>query len=191
MRPDKIYAPDAPNIHDTRLYVMKKQNGTRAHKILTCKNGRRVRDAWQSFVNNLKEGETAILYEGICKFDLLTLNKALMKQMCYNDFCSTPDKLLETINNWSDGDYNTARCVDDDSWSIPINTFDENKMIEIQTEIIKYIKCNDFNIHQTPNGYQIVFNNDTCQYEIMQILREHYYLPNLELMLPIAWQTKQ
>lgn len=191
MRPDKLYAPDAPDTHDTRLYVMKKQSGTRSQKLLTCKNGRRVRNTWQHFVDNLKEGETAILYEGIYKFDLLKLNKAIIKQMCYDDFHSTPDRLLETMNDWSDGTYNTARCANDNSWSVPINTLDENKMIEIQTEIIKYINCNDFNIYQTPNGYQIVFNTDTCQYEIMQILREYYYLPNLELFLPIAWQTKQ
>ena len=191
MRPDKLYAPDAPDIHDTRLYIMKTHDGTCVRKILTCKNGHQVRIAWKEYVNSLKTGKAAILYEGIYKFDLLKLNKALIKQMCYDDFHSTPDKLLETINNWSDKDYNTARCVGNNSWSVRINTLDENKMIEIQTEIIKYINCNDFNIYQTPDGYQIVFNTDACQYEIMQILREYYYLPNLEMMLPIAWQTKQ
>lgn len=186
MRPDKLYAPNAPDIHDTRLYVMQKETCIR--NILTCKNGRRIRAAWRAFVDNLQKDETAILYESIYKVDLLKLNKAIMKQMCHDNFCSTPDRIIETMNYFADG---STRCADDESWSRPIFTLDENKIIEIQTKIIKYINCNDFKIHQIPDGYQIVFKNWEHSDEIMRILKQYPETRSYEVMLPIAWQTKQ
>ena len=188
MRPDKIYTPDAADIHDTKLYVMTVKDSTYIHNIVTCKNGRRVRKEWQDLVNNLRNGKTAILYESIYKIDLLKLNKAVIKQLCYDNFCSTPDKIIETMSYFADAN---SRCKDDESWSMPIFTLDENKIIEIQTKIIKYINCNDFKIHQIPDGYQIIFKNEDHSYEIMKILKQYQETRNREVMLPIAWQTKK
>lgn len=191
MQPDKLYAPDAPDTHETTLYVMKTQDGKCRRNILTCKNGHRVQTAWKEYVDGLKSGKTAILYQSIYKIDLHKLNKKIISQICYYDFCATPDILLETMNDWADGSYATCRHIEDNSWSTPIYTLDENKIIEIQTKIIKYIDCKDFNIYQIPDGYQIVFKNDNCQSEILQVIREYVEMPSLELLLPIAWQTKQ
>ena len=188
MRPDKIYAPKKADIHDTKLYVMTVKDSTYMHNIVTCKNGRRVRKEWQDWVNNLRNGKTAILYESIYKIDLLKLNKAVIKQLCYDDFHSTPDKIIETMNYFADAN---SRCKDDESWSRPVFTLDKNKMTEIKTKILKYVNRKDFSIHEIPDGYQFVFKNWEHSDEIMRILKQYQETCSNEVMLPIAWQTKQ
>lgn len=78
------------------------------------------------------------------------------------------------------------------SWSINLNTTDENKMIGIQTELIKYINCDDFTIYQSPEGYLIVFNTNKNQSKILDFLIAIPEVePDMWRMIPIAWETKQ
>lgn len=78
------------------------------------------------------------------------------------------------------------------SWSINLNTTDENKMIGVQTELIKYINCDDFTIYQSPEGYLIVFNTNKNQSKILDFLIAIPEVePDMWRMIPIAWETKR
>lgn len=77
------------------------------------------------------------------------------------------------------------------AWSINVNTTDENKMIDIQTELIKYVSCDEFTIYQSPNGYLIVFSTDKNFSEILDFLMSKPEIYSDEMqMIPIAWETK-
>ena len=82
--------------------------------------------------------------------------------------------------------------MDNGGWSINLNTMDENKMIEIQTELIKYINCNDFAIYQSPDGYLIVFSSNKNQSELLDFLfsQPDVYSDGMQ-MIPVAWETKR
>lgn len=84
-------------------------------------------------------------------------------------------------------DYNK----DNGAWSIYLNTTDENKMIDIQTELIKFVNCDEFTIYQSPNGYLIVFNTNKNQSKLLDFLfsMPEIYSDGMQ-MIPIAWETK-
>lgn len=191
MRPDKIYAPDSPNSKQTVLYKMVNIDGTREQKTLACLNSPSVMDQWNNFVNKLQANDTAILYQSIYEIDVRRLNKGIATKLIQNDFLTTPQRLIDIMLWNCDGTYGTMYKDLEKSWSASIDTLDENKMLDIQTKLLKYIDCNNMSIHQTPNGYQFIFHTDENQYDIRDILETYSNVKLYEQMLPIAWQNKQ
>lgn len=191
MRPDKIYAPDAPKPKQTMLYKMVNIDGTREQKTLACLNSPSVIDQWNNFVNKLQANDTAILYQSIYEIDVRRLNKGIATKLIQNDFLTTPQNLIDIMLWNCDGTYGTMYKDLEKSWSASIDTLDENEMLDIQTKLLKYIDCNNMSIHQTPNGYQFIFHTDENQYDIQDILETYSNVKLYETMLPIAWQTKQ
>lgn len=191
MRPDKIYAPDSPNQKQTVLYKMVNIDGTREQKTLACLNSPSVMDQWNNFVNKLQTNDTAILYQSIYEIDVRRLNKCIATKLIQNDFLTTPQRLIDIMLCNCDGTYGTMYKDLEKSWSASIDTLDENKMLDIQTKLLKYINCDNMSIHQTPNGYQFIFHTDENQYDIQDILETYSNVKLYELLLPIAWQTKQ
>lgn len=191
MRPDKIYAPDAPNPKQTMLYKMVNIDGTREQKTLACVNSPSVMDQWNNFVNKLQANDTAILYQSIYEIDVRRLNKDIATKLIQNDFLTTPQRLIDIMLWNCDSTYGTMYKDLEKSWSASIDTLDENEILDIQTKLLKYINCNNISIHQTPNGYQFIFHTDENQYNIRNILETYSNVKLYELLLPIAWQTKQ
>lgn len=191
MRPDKIYAPDAPNPKQTVLYKMVNIDGTREQKTLACLNSPSVMDQWNNFVNKLQTNDTAILYQSIYEIDVRRLNKGIATKLIQNDFLTTPQRLIDIMLWNCDGTYGTMYKDLEKSWSASIDALDENEMLDIQTKLLKYINCDNMSIHQTPNGYQFIFHTDENQYDIRDILETYSNVKLYEQMLPIAWQTKQ
>lgn len=191
MRPDKIYAPDAPNPKQTMLYKMVNIDGTREQKTLACVNSPSVMDQWNNFVNKLQANDTAILYQSIYEIDVRRLNKGIATKLIQNDFLTTPQRLIDIMLWNCDSTYGTMYKDLEKSWSASIDTLDENEILDIQTKLLKYINCNNISIHQTPNGYQFIFHTDENQYNIRNILETYSNVKLYELLLPIAWQTKQ
>lgn len=191
MRPDKIYAPDSPNSKQTVLYKMVNIDGTREQKTLACLNSPYVMDQWNNFVNKLQANDTAILYQSIYEIDVRRLNKGIATKLIQNDFLITPQRLIEIMLWNCDGTYGTMYKDLEKSWSASIDTLDENMILDIQTKLLKYIDCNNISINQTPNGYQFIFHTDKNQYDIQDILETYSNVKLYELLLPIAWQTKQ
>ena len=65
-------------------------------------------------------------------------------------------------------------------------------MIDIQTELIKYINCDDFTIYPSPEGYLVVFSTNKNYYDILDFLLDIPEVePDVWKMIPIAWETKQ
>ena len=174
MRSDKIYAPDAPKPKQTMLYTMINTDGTCKKTTLACLNSPSIMDIWNQFINKLQTNDTAILYQSVYEIDIRKLNKGITMNLIRNDF--------HTTTNYKDLEK---------SWSASIDTLDENEMLDIQTKLLKYIDCNNFTIHQTPNGYQFVFNTNGNQYDIQDILETYSNVKLYETLIPIAWQTKQ
>lgn len=191
MRPDKIYAPVAPNPKQTVLYKMVNIDGTREQKTLACLNSPSVMDQWNNFVNKLQANDTAILYQSIYEIDVRRLNKCIATKLIQNDFLTTPQTLIDIMLWNCDGTYGTMYKDIEKSWSARVDTLDENEMLDIQTKLLKYIDCNNMSIHQTPNGYQFIFHTDKNQYDIQDIIETYSNVKLYELLLPIAWQTKQ
>lgn len=191
MRPDKLYAPDAPKPKQTMLYKMVNIDGTREQKTLACLNSPYVMDQWNNFVNKLQANNTAILYQSIYEIDVRRLNKGIATKLIQNDFLTTPQNLIDMMLWNCDGTYGTMYKDLEKSWSVRVDTLDENEMLNIQTKLLKYIDCNNMSIHQTPNGYQFIFHTDENQYDIRAILETYSNVKLYEQMLPIAWQTKQ
>lgn len=191
MRPDKLYAPDSPNPKQTMLYKMVNMDGTREQKTLACLNSPYVMAQWKTFTNNLSTNDTAILYQSIYEIDVRRLNKGIATKLIQNDFLTTPQRLIDIMLWNCDGTYGTMYKDIEKSWSARVDTLDENEMLDIQTKLLKYINCNNFTIHQTPNGYQFIFHTDENQYDIRDILETYSNVKLYEQMLPIAWQTKQ
>lgn len=191
MRPDKIYAPDAPKTKQTMLYTMINTDGTCKKTTLACLNSPSVMDQWKTFTNNLSTNDTAILYQSIYDIDVRRLNKGIATKLIQNDFLTTPQNLIDIMLWNCDGTYGTMYKDLEKSWSASIDILDENEMLDIQTKLLKYIDCNNFTIHQTPNGYQFIFHTDENQYDIRDILETYSNVKLYEQMLPIAWQTKQ
>ena len=191
MRPDKIYAPDSPNPKQTVLYKMVNIDGTREQKTLACLNSPSVMDQWNNFVNKLQTNDTAILYQSIYEIDVRRLNKCITTKLIQNDFLTTPQRLIDIMLWNCDGTYGTMYKDIEKSWSARVNTLDENEMLDIQTNLLKYIDCNNMSIHQTPNGYQFIFHTDENQYDIQDILETYSNVKLYETLIPIAWQTKQ
>lgn len=191
MRPDKIYAPDSPNPKQTVLYKMVNIDGTREQKTLACLNSPSVMDQWNNFVNKLQANDTAILYQSIYEIDVRRLNKGIALNLIRNDFHTTPQDLIDMLVLNCDGTYGNNYKDLEKSWSASIDTLDENEMLDIQTKLLKYINCNNFTIHQTPNGYQFVFNTNENQYDIQDMLETYSNVKIYETLIPVAWQTKQ
>ena len=191
MRPDKIYAPEAPKPKQTMLYKMVNIDGTRELKMLACLNSPYVMNQWKTFTNNLSTNDTAILYQSIYDIDVRRLNKGIATNLIQNDFLTTPQNLIDIMLWNCDGTYGTMYKDLEKLWSASIDTLDENKMLDIQTKLLKYINCDNMSIHQTPNGYQFIFHTDENQYDIRDILETYSNVKLYELLLPIAWQTKQ
>ena len=191
MRPDKIYAPDVPKPKQTMLYTMINTDGTCKKTTLACLNSPSIMDIWNQFINKLQTNDTAILYQSIYEIDVRRLNKGITMNLIRNDFHTTPQDLIDMLVLNCDGTYGNNYKDLEKSWSASIDTLDENEMLDIQTKLLKYIDCNNFTIHQTPNGYQFVFHTDENQYDIQDILETYSNVKLYEQMLPIAWQTKQ
>lgn len=191
MRPDKIYAPDAPMPKQTMLYTMINTDGTCKKTTLACLNSPSIMDMWNQFVNKLQTNDTAILYQSIYEIDIRKLNKGITMNLIRNDFHTTPQDLIDMLVLNCDGTYGNNYKDLEKSWSASINTLDENKMLDIQTKLLKYIDCNNISINQTPNGYQFIFHTNEHQYDIRDILETYSNVKLYETMLPIAWQTKQ
>lgn len=191
MRPDKIYAPDAPKPKQTMLYTMTNTDGTCKKTTLACLNSPSIMDIWNQFINKLQTNDTAILYQSVYEIDVRRLNKTITMLLIQNDFCTTPQNLIDAMLLTCDGTYGTMYKDLEKSWSASIDTLDENEMLDIQTKLLKYIDCNNMSIHQTPNGYQFIFHTDENQYDIQDILESYSNVKLYEQMLPIAWQTKQ
>lgn len=191
MRPNKIYEPDTPKPKQTMLYKMVNIDGTREQKTLACLNSPYVMDQWNNFVNKLQANDTAILYQSIYEIDVRRLNKGIATKLIQNDFLTTPQNLIDMMLWNCDGTYGTMYKDLEKSWSVRVDTLDENEMLNIQTKLLKYIDCNNMSIHQTPNGYQFIFHTDENQYDIRAILETYSNVKLYEQMLPIAWQTKQ
>jgi hypothetical protein len=191
MRPDKLYAPDAPKPKQTMLYTMINTDGTCKKTTLACLNSPSIMDIWNQFINKLQTNDTAILYQSIYEIDVRRLNKTITMLLIQNDFCTTPQNLIDIMVLNCDGTYGTMYKDLEKSWSASIDTSDENEMLDIQTKLLKYIDCNNMSIHQTPNGYQFIFHTDENQYDIQDILETYSNVKLYETMLPIAWQTKQ
>ena len=191
MRPNKIYAPDTPKPKQTTPYKMVNIDGTREQKTPACLNSPCVMDQWNNFVNKLQANDTAILYQSIYEIDVRRLNKGIATKLIQNDFLTTPQNLIDMMLWNCDGTYGTMYKDLEKSWSVRVDTLDENEMLNIQTKLLKYIDCNNMSIHQTPNGYQFIFHTDENQYDIQAILETYSNVKLYEQMLPIAWQTKQ
>ena len=191
MRPDKIYAPDAPKPKQTMLYTMINTDGTCKKTTLACLNDTSVTNQWNNFVRNLSENDIAILYQSIYEIDVRRLNKGITTKLIQNDFRATPQSLIDLMIWNCDGTYGTMYKDLEKSWSASIDTLDENEMLDIQTKLLKYIDCNNISINQTPNGYQFIFHTNEHQYDIQDILETYSNVKLYETMLPIAWQTKQ
>lgn len=191
MRPDKIYAPDVPKPKQTMLYTMINTDGTCKKTTLACLNSPSIMDIWNQFINKLQTNDTAILYQSVYEIDIRKLNKGITMNLIRNDFHTTPQDLINMLVLNCDDTYGTNYKDLEKSWSASIDTLDENEMLDIQTKLLKYIDCNSFTIHQTPNGYQFIFHTDENQYDIQDILETYSNIKLYEQMLPIAWQTKQ
>lgn len=191
MRPDKIYAPDAPKPKQTMLYTMINTDGTCKKTTLACLNSPSIMDIWNQFINKLQTNDTAILYQSVYEIDIRKLNKGITMNLIRNDFRTTPQDLIDMLVLNCDGTYGNNYKDLEKSWSASIDTLDENEMLDIQTKLLKYINCNNISIHQTPNGYQFIFHTDENQYNIQDILETYSNAKLYETMLPIAWQTKQ
>lgn len=191
MRPDKIYAPDAPKPKQTMLYTMINTDGTCKKTTLACLNSPSIMDIWNQFINKLQTNDTAILYQSVYEIDIRKLNKGITMNLIRNDFHTTPQDLIDMLILNCDGTYGTMYKDLEKSWSASIDTLDENEMLDIQTKLLKYINCNNISINQTPNGYQFIFHTDENQYDIRDILETYSNVKLYEQMLPIAWQTKQ
>lgn len=148
MRPDKLYAPDAPDKSKMTIYIMKDNDIRTSQCIFAYINHPEITKLWDEFRSETPVGKTSVLYR----------------------------------------DYNR----DNGAWSISVNTTDENKMIDIQTELIKYVNCNEFTIYQAPNGYLIVFDTDKNHSELIDFLfsQPDVYSDGMQ-MIPIAWETKR
>jgi len=191
MRPDKIYAPDAPKPKQTMLYTMINTDGTCKKTTLACLNSPSIMDIWNQFINKLQTNDTAILYQSVYEIDIRNLNKGLTMNLIRNDFHTTPQDLIDMLVLNCDGTYGNNYKALEKSWSASIDTLDENEMLDIQTKLLKYIDCNNISINQTPNGYQFIFHTNEHQYDIQDILETYSNVKLYETMLPIAWQTKQ
>lgn len=191
MRPDKIYAPDAPKPKQTMLYTMINTDGTCKKTTLACLNSPSIMDIWNQFINKLQTNDTAILYQSVYEIDIRKLNKGITMNLIRNDFHTTPQDLIDMLILNCDGTYGNNYKDLEKSWSASIDTLDENEMLDIQTKLLKYIDCNNISINQTPNGYQFIFHTNEHQYDIQDILETYSNVKLYETMLPIAWQTKQ
>ena len=191
MRPDKIYAPDAPMPKKIMLYTMINKDGTCKQNTIACLNDQSVIDLWNNFINKLQTNDTATLCQSIYEIDVRRLNKTIAMLLIQNDFLTTPQNLIDIMLCNCDGTYGTMYKDLEKSWSASIDSMDENMILDIQTKLLKYIDCNNFTIHQTPNGYQFIFHTDENQYDIRDILETYSNVKLYETMLPIAWQTKQ
>lgn len=191
MRPDKIYAPDAPMPKKIMLYTMINKDGTCKQNTIACLNDQSVIDLWNNFINKLQTNDTATLCQSIYEIDVRRLNKTITMLLIQNDFLTTPQNLIDIMLCNCDGTYGTMYKDLEKSWSASIDTMDENEMLDIQTKLLKYIDCNNMSIHQTPNGYQFIFHTDENQYDIRDIFESYSNVKLYETMLPIAWQTKQ
>lgn len=191
MRPDKLYAPDASMPKKIMLYTMINTDGTCKQNTIACLNDQSIIDLWNNFINKLQTNDTATLCQSIYEIDIRRLNKTITMLLIKNDFCTTPQNLIDAILYNCDGTYGTMYKDLEKSWSASIDTSDENEMLDIQTKLLKYIDCNNMSIHQTPNGYQFIFHTDENQYDIQDILETYSNVKLYETMLPIAWQTKQ
>ena len=148
MRPDKIYAPDAPDKSELTIYIMRENNGRLSQTIFAYLNHPEITKLWNEFKSETNIGNTSVLYR----------------------------------------DY----PQENGAWSINLNSTDENKMIDIQTELIKYVNCDDFTIYPSPEGYLIVFNTNKNYYDILNFLLGIPEVePDMWRMIPIAWETKQ
>lgn len=147
MRPDKLYAPDAPNEAKMTVYIMKDNDIRMSQSIIAYLNHPEINKLWDEFKAETKVGKTSVLYRSYDK--------------------------------------------DNGTWSIALNTTDENKMIELQTELIKYVNCNEFNIYPSPEGYLVVFNTDKNQDKLLEFLfsTPKIYSDGMQ-MIPVAWETK-
>lgn len=191
MRPDKLYAPDAPNQKKIMLYTMVNMDGTCKQNTLACLNDQSVVNQWNNFINKLQANDVATLYQSIYEIDIHRLNKTIAMLLIKNDFCTTPQNLIDAMLCNCDGTYGTMYKNLEESWSARIDTLDENEMLEIQTKILKYIDCNNVTINQTPNGYQFIFCTNENQYDISDVFESYPNTKVYETMIPIAWQTKQ
>lgn len=191
MRPDKIYAPDAPKPRQTMLYTMMNTDGTCKKTTLACLNSPSIMDIWNQFINKLQTNDTAILYQSVYEIDIRKLNKGITMNLIRNDFHTTPQDLIDMLVLNCDGTYGNNYKDLEKSWSASIDTLDENEMLDIQTKLLKYIDCNNISINQTPNGYQFIFHTNKHQYDIQDILETYSNVKLYETLLPIAWQTKQ
>lgn len=191
MRPDKIYAPDAPMPKKIMLYTMINKDGTCKQNTIACLNDQSVIGLWNNFINKLQTNDTATLCQSIYEIDVHRLNKTITMLLIQNDFLTTPQNLIDIMLCNCDGTYGTMYKDLEKSWSASIDTMDENEMLDIQTKLLKYIDCNNMSIHKTPNGYQFIFHTDENQYDIRDILETYSNVKLYETMLPIAWQTKQ
>lgn len=191
MRPDKLYAPDAPMPKKIMLYTMINKDGTCKQNTIACLNDQSVIGLWNNFINKLQTNDTATLCQSIYEIDVRRLNKTITMLLIQNDFLTTPQNLIDIMLCNCDGTYGTMYKDLEKSWSASIDTLDENEMLDIQTKLLKYIDCDNMSIHQTPNGYQFIFHTDENQYDIRDILETYSNVKLYETMLPIAWQTKQ
>lgn len=191
MRPDKIYAPDTPDSKKVMLYTMLNADKTKKANTIACLNDPSVIAQWNNFINTLPTNDKAVLYKSIYEIDLKRLNKTIAMLLIQNDFCTTPQGLIDIMVLNCDGTYGTMYKDLEKSWSASIDSMDENEMLDIQTKLLKYIDCNNISINQTPNGYQFIFHTNEHQYDIQDILETYSNVKLYEQMLPIAWQTKQ
>lgn len=191
MRPDKIYAPDAPMPKKLMLYTMINKDGTCKQNTIACLNDQSVIGLWNNFINKLQTNDTATLCQSIYEIDVRRLNKTITMLLIQNDFLTTPQNLIDIMLCNCDGTYGTMYKDLEKSWSASIDSMDENMILDIQTKLLKYIDCNNISINQTPNGYQFIFHTDENQYDIRDILETYSNVKLYETMLPIAWQTKQ
>lgn len=191
MRPDKIYAPDAPMPKKIMLYTMINKDGTCKQNTIACLNDQSVIGLWNNFINKLQTNDTATLCQSIYEIDVRRLNKTITMLLIQNDFLTTPQNLIDIMLCNCDGTYGTMYKDLEKSWSASIDSMDENMILDIQTKLLKYIDCNNVSINQTPNGYQFIFHTDENQYDIRNILETYSNVKLYETMLPIAWQTKQ
>jgi hypothetical protein len=191
MRPDKIYAPDAPMPKKIMLYTMINKDGTCKQNTIACLNDQSVIGLWNNFINKLQTNDTATLCQSIYEIDVRRLNKTITMLLIQNDFLTTPQNLIDIMLCNCDGTYGTMYKDLEKSWSASIDSMDENMILDIQTKLLKYIDCNNISINQTPNGYQFIFHTDENQYDIRDILETYSNVKLYETMLPIAWQTKQ
>lgn len=192
MRPDKIYAPDMPDKSQTVMYLMTETSQKPSKNIVTYLNDPQVYNTWYGFKNDTNKGDTAILYKSFKRIDHKKLNHNIMLKLLTEDFNTTVAELIDGLPQCVNDAPNNAYDTDNQSWSIKIDTTDENKMIEIQTKLIQYISCNDFTIYPSPEGYLIVFNTQKNKDELYDLLYSIPEIrPDIYQMIPIAWETKQ